>query len=75
MPAAPTPIPGGPNDPNVKMVGYRPEANRYFTRANCVFQMQSMMESCFGKSVMSGVMGFGMGGIFGMFMASVRPPP
>lgn len=30
------------------------------------------MESCFGKSVMSGVMGFGMGGLFGMFMASVR---
>lgn len=30
------------------------------------------MESCMGKSVMSGVMGFGMGGIFGMFMASVR---
>lgn len=33
------------------------------------------MESCFGKSVMSGVMGFGMGGLFGMFMASVRPSP
>lgn len=32
------------------------------------------MESCFGKSVMSGVMGFGMGGLFGMFMASVRYP-
>jgi hypothetical protein len=30
-----------------------------------------MMESCFGKTVMSGVMGFGMGGLFGMFMASV----
>lgn len=30
------------------------------------------MESCLGKSVMSGVMGFGMGGLFGMFMASVR---
>ncbi|EWZ02186.1 hypothetical protein FOCG_06832 [Fusarium oxysporum f. sp. radicis-lycopersici 26381] len=29
------------------------------------------MESCFGKSVMSGVMGFGMGGLFGMFMASM----
>ena len=27
-----------------------------------------------GKSVMSGVMGFGMGGLFGMFMASVRAP-
>ena len=28
-----------------------------------------------GKSVMSGVMGFGMGGLFGMFMASVRYCP
>ncbi|KAG6080590.1 hypothetical protein E4U15_003256 [Claviceps sp. LM218 group G6] len=36
--------------------------------------MQAAMESCFGKSVMSGVMGFGMGGLFGMFMASVSPP-
>jgi mitochondrial import inner membrane translocase subunit TIM22 len=35
-------------------------------------QMNAMMESCFGKSVISGVMGFGMGGLFGMFMASVR---
>lgn len=36
--------------------------------------MKAAMESCVGKSVMSGVMGFGMGGLFGMFMASVRPP-
>lgn len=35
-------------------------------------QIQRAMESCLGKSVMSGVMGFGMGGLFGMFMASVR---
>lgn len=34
--------------------------------------MKAAMESCVGKSVMSGVMGFGMGGLFGMFMASVR---
>ena len=34
--------------------------------------MQAAMESCAGKSVLSGVMGFGMGGLFGMFMASVR---
>ncbi|KAI1173689.1 Tim17/Tim22/Tim23/Pmp24 family-domain-containing protein [Nemania sp. FL0916] len=33
--------------------------------------MNAMMESCFGKSVISGVMGFGMGGLFGMFMASM----
>lgn len=37
-------------------------------------QVQAAMESCLGKSVMSGVMGFGMGGLFGMFMASVRRP-
>ena len=34
-------------------------------------QIQAAMESCAGKLVMSGVMGFGMGGLFGMFMASV----
>ncbi|KAI0138433.1 mitochondrial import inner membrane translocase subunit tim-22 [Pestalotiopsis sp. NC0098] len=34
-------------------------------------RMNQMMESCFGKTVMSGVMGFGMGGLFGMFMASM----
>ncbi|KAK4093554.1 hypothetical protein Purlil1_1888 [Purpureocillium lilacinum] len=33
--------------------------------------VQAAMESCLGKSVMSGVMGFGMGGLFGMFMASM----
>ncbi|KJZ70751.1 Mitochondrial import inner membrane translocase subunit tim-22 [Hirsutella minnesotensis 3608] len=33
--------------------------------------VHAAMESCFGKSVMSGVMGFGMGGLFGMFMASM----
>lgn len=34
-------------------------------------QMTGFMENCFAKGVMSGVMGFGMGGLFGMFMASV----
>lgn len=42
-------------------------------------QMQSAMESCPVKTVMSGTMGFGLGGVFGLFMASVRldpvPPP
>ncbi|KAK8058677.1 mitochondrial import inner membrane translocase subunit tim-22 [Apiospora phragmitis] len=33
--------------------------------------MSAFMESCFGKSAISGVMGFGMGGLFGMFMASM----
>jgi len=33
------------------------------------------MESCPGKTAVSGVMGFALGGAFGLFMASVRPPP
>lgn len=36
------------------------------------------MESCYAKTAMSGVAGFGLGGLFGMFMASVshsRPLP
>ena len=39
-----------------------------------LLQMNALMESCFGKSAVSGVMGFAMGGVFGMFMASVRLP-
>lgn len=35
-------------------------------------KMQGLMETCYAKTVMSGVMGFGLGGIFGLFMASVR---
>lgn len=27
------------------------------------------------KTVMAGTMGFGLGGVFGLFMASVRLPP
>ena len=34
--------------------------------------MQAAMESCPGKLVMSGVMGFGLGGVFGLFMSSMR---
>ncbi|KAG7107937.1 Mitochondrial import inner membrane translocase subunit tim22 like protein [Verticillium longisporum] len=33
--------------------------------------MNNFMETCFAKGAMSGVMGFGMGGLFGMFMASM----
>lgn len=33
--------------------------------------MQKIMESCPGKTVMSGTMGFALGGAFGLFMASV----
>ncbi|KAH6664479.1 Tim17/Tim22/Tim23/Pmp24 family-domain-containing protein [Halenospora varia] len=34
--------------------------------------MQTVMESCPGKTVMSGVMGFALGGAFGLFMASMQ---
>lgn len=37
-------------------------------------QMENAMNNCFIKGAMSGVMGFGMGGLFGLFMASVRFP-
>ncbi|RMJ26602.1 hypothetical protein PHISP_02534 [Aspergillus sp. HF37] len=33
--------------------------------------MQSAMESCPIKTAMSGTMGFGLGGVFGLFMASM----
>ncbi|KAL1302986.1 hypothetical protein AAFC00_003302 [Neodothiora populina] len=34
--------------------------------------MQSAMESCPAKTAISGVMGFGLGGAFGLFMSSMR---
>lgn len=34
--------------------------------------MQNTMESCPGKTVIAGVMGFGLGGMFGLFMSSMR---
>ena len=34
--------------------------------------MQAAMESCPSKLVISGVMGFGLGGMFGIFMSSMR---
>ena len=36
-------------------------------------QVQAGMESCAGKTLISGVMGFALGGMFGLFMSSVRP--
>lgn len=33
--------------------------------------MHAAMESCPVKTVISGTMGFGLGGVFGLFMASV----
>lgn len=43
------------------------------TRSNkSTKQMQAAMESCPAKTVLSGTMGFGLGGMFGLFMSSVR---
>lgn len=36
-------------------------------------QMQMAFESCPVKTAMAGTMGFGLGGMFGLFMSSVRP--
>lgn len=38
-------------------------------------QIQGFTESCYGKTAMAGVAGFGLGALFGMFMASVGSPP
>ena len=35
-------------------------------------QMQAVMESCPGKLAIAGTMGFGLGGLFGLFMSSMR---
>ena len=43
-----------------------------YVRLLTVEQIQATMESCPGKTVMSGVMGFALGGAFGLFMSSVR---
>lgn len=37
--------------------------------------MTGAAESCAGKTAMSGVMGFALGGAFGLFMSSVRHLP
>lgn len=36
--------------------------------------MQAAMESCVAKTALSGVMGFALGGAFGLFMSSVCNP-
>lgn len=33
-------------------------------------QLTNAMESCYAKTAMSGVAGFGLGGLFGIFMAA-----
>ncbi|CAA9963026.1 hypothetical protein P3342_008544 [Pyrenophora teres f. teres] len=62
-------FPGGPGalpsalDPNAGMS----DQEKQMVKA-----MQMGMESCLGKTVMAGVMGGGLGAMFGLFMASMR---
>ncbi|KAF2685376.1 mitochondrial import inner membrane translocase, subunit Tim17/22 [Lentithecium fluviatile CBS 122367] len=59
---APGGMPGMPN----------PNAGLSEQEAQMVKYMQAGMESCVGKTVMAGVMGGGLGAMFGLFMSSMR---
>lgn len=71
-----------PNDPNaVQMVRGAPGASSVAQHADVwgmvaqqktIKFMSEMQHNCFTKTAMSGVAGFGLGGVFGLFMASVR---
>ncbi|KAF2734314.1 mitochondrial import inner membrane translocase, subunit Tim17/22 [Polyplosphaeria fusca] len=59
--------------PNHMPVGLpNPNAGMSEQEQQMVKLMQSSMESCIGKSAMAGVMGGGLGAMFGLFMASMR---
>ncbi|RYN80913.1 hypothetical protein AA0117_g2462 [Alternaria alternata] len=49
-----------------------PNAGMSEQEQQMVKAMQMGMESCIGKTVMAGVMGGGLGAMFGLFMASMR---
>ncbi|CZS97028.1 probable Tim22, subunit of the Tim22-complex [Rhynchosporium agropyri] len=53
--------------------GYQGQGDPQEEQAKAVVKnMQAMMESCPGKTAVSGVMGFALGGAFGLFMASMQ---
>lgn len=61
-------MPGGaPPPPQGSFWDMSPEQQGQYS-ANLIM---GTMQSCPGKSVMAGVTGFGLGGVFGLFMASV----
>ncbi|CAI6304715.1 unnamed protein product [Periconia digitata] len=60
-------FPGRPTMP-----GMDPTAGMSEQEAMMVKYMQASMESCAGKTVMAGVMGGGLGAMFGLFMSSMR---
>ncbi|KAF1954087.1 mitochondrial import inner membrane translocase, subunit Tim17/22 [Byssothecium circinans] len=59
------PGPGG-------MPGMNPNAGMSEQEQQMVKMMQMGMESCVGKTAMAGVMGGGLGAMFGLFMSSMR---
>ncbi|ORX92821.1 mitochondrial inner membrane translocase subunit Tim17/Tim22/Tim23/peroxisomal protein PMP24 [Clohesyomyces aquaticus] len=62
-------FPGGPG----QLPGFgNPNAGMTEQEQQMVKYMQMGMESCVGKTVMAGVMGGGLGALFGLFMASMR---
>ncbi|KAI8933034.1 hypothetical protein NX059_009683 [Plenodomus lindquistii] len=62
-------FPGGPGAMPAAM---NPNAGMSEQEQQMVKAMQMGMESCVGKTVMAGVMGGGLGAMFGLFMASMR---
>ncbi|KAF1836096.1 mitochondrial import inner membrane translocase, subunit Tim17/22 [Decorospora gaudefroyi] len=62
-------FPGGPGAMPSAM---NPNAGMSDQEQQMVKAMQMGMESCIGKTVMAGVMGGGLGAMFGLFMASMR---
>lgn len=51
--------------------GVAPSGASYDPNDANVKWLTNMMESCYAKTAMAGVAGFGLGGMFGMFMASM----
>ncbi|KAJ4373588.1 Mitochondrial import inner membrane translocase subunit tim22 [Didymella sp. IMI 355093] len=61
-----------PNNPNGMMANMNPTAGMSEQEVQMTKMIQASMESCVGKTVMAGVMGGGLGAMFGLFMASMR---
>ncbi|KAF2647822.1 mitochondrial import inner membrane translocase, subunit Tim17/22 [Lophiostoma macrostomum CBS 122681] len=60
-----------PGNPGM-LPGMDPNAGMSDQERQMVKMMQAGMESCVGKTAMAGVMGGGLGAMFGLFMASMR---
>ncbi|EAT81432.1 mitochondrial import inner membrane translocase subunit TIM22 [Parastagonospora nodorum] len=61
-----------PGGPGMMPASMNPNAGMSEQEQQMVKAMQMGMESCLGKTVMAGVMGGGLGAMFGLFMSSMR---